>query len=383
MPGRRRSTLLACAMFMTVLAAPQVVSADGVDQAQNKVDTVLDQLDDLQNRMGQLDEDYGMAEHRRAQLAVEIDEAQVKIDALGSELGKVEQVLTQIAVDRFTSGDRIELSPVFTDVSSYSTGQQMDALALAAIDIGQTDLDNMQQVADRLAAEQRAMQRKTDEAAALMDTLDSARADYTKLEAEYTKKYAQAKRDLGEAKLQAEQERRAAAEVVQRAKVAKAAAKKTAAAPRGGAQSSNSSTSKATATGGSSAPSQAVAPSSNSSASGKAAIAINAALGQLGVPYKFATSSPGESFDCSGLTAWAWAQAGVGMPHVSRLQFSSLPHVDISNAQPGDLIFYYSPISHVGLYIGNGQMVHAPNTGSVVNVTTVRWNKVVGVARPG
>lgn len=370
-------------MFMTVLAAPQVVSADGVDQAQNKVDTVLDQLDDLQNRMGQLDEDYGMAEHRRAQLAVEIDEAQVKIDALGSELGKVEQVLTQIAVDRFTSGDRIELSPVFTDVSSYSTGQQMDALALAAIDIGQTDLDNMQQVADRLAAEQRAMQRKTDEAAALMDTLDSARADYTKLEAEYTKKYAQAKRDLGEAKLQAEQERRAAAEVVQRAKVAKAAAKKTAAAPRGGAQSSNSSTSKATATGGSSAPSQAVAPSSNSSASGKAAIAINAALGQLGVPYKFATSSPGESFDCSGLTAWAWAQAGVGMPHVSRLQFSSLPHVDISNAQPGDLIFYYSPISHVGLYIGNGQMVHAPNTGSVVNVTTVRWNKVVGVARPG
>lgn len=376
MPGRRPSTLFACATFVMLLAAPQVASADGVDQAQNKVDTLLDQLDDLENRMGQLDEDYGMAEHRRAQLEVEIGEAQVEIDALGSELGKVEQVLTQIAVDRFTSGDSLALSPVFTDISTYSTGQQMDALALAAIDVGQTDLDNIQQVADRLAAQQRWMQRKTDEAADLMETLDNARADYTELEAEYTKKYAQAKRDLGEAKLKAEQERRAAAAVAQRAKVAKAAAKTAAAAPRGGAQSSSAGTAAST--------SKVVAPSGGGgSASGRAAIAVNAALGQQGVPYKFATSEPGVSFDCSGLTAWAWAQAGVSMPHVSRLQYSSLPHVNVSDARPGDLIFYYSPISHVGIYLGNGQMVHAPNTGSVVNVSTVHWNKVVGVARPG
>ena len=371
MSDRRRSTLLACATFVTLLAAPQVVAADGVDQAQRKVDAVLDQLDDLQNRMGQLDEDYGMAEFRRAQLETEIADAQVRIDAMTTELGAVEQVLTQIAVDRFTSGDRMELSPIFADVSSFTTGQQKEALALAAIDIGQTDLDSKQQVADRLAAEQRALQRKTTEAAELMETLTNARADYTKLEAQYTEQFAQAKRDLGAAKVQAEQERRAAAEQVQRAKVAKAAATK-AAAPRGGGQTTSGAS-----------PSKVVAPSGGGSATGKAAIAVKAALSQQGVPYKFATSSPGVSFDCSGLTAWAWAQAGVGMPHVSRLQYSSLPHVDVSNAQPGDLIFYYSPISHVGIYIGNGQMVHAPQTGSVVNVTSVHWNKVVGVARPG
>jgi len=106
-------------------------------------------------------------------------------------------------------------------------------------------------------------------------------------------------------------------------------------------------------------------------------------MGQLGVPWVFAMAEPGVGFDCSGLTSWAWAQAGVSMPHQSAMQFNSLPHVPIPDAQPGDLIFYYSPISHVGIYLGGGKLVHAPNSGSVVNVTTVNWNKVVGVGRPG
>jgi len=94
-------------------------------------------------------------------------------------------------------------------------------------------------------------------------------------------------------------------------------------------------------------------------------------------------AEPGVGFDCSGLTSWAWAKAGVSMPHQSAMQYNSLPHVPISAAEPGDLIFYYSPISHVGIYLGGGKLVHAPNSGSVVNVATVNWNKVVGVARPG
>ncbi|MEI7547024.1 MAG: NlpC/P60 family protein [Actinomycetota bacterium] len=384
MPGHRRSKLLTCAsLLVTLSAAPQVASADGVGQAQNKVDATLSQLDDLQNQMGQLDEDYGTAEDRRTHLQTEIGAAQVKIDALSNQLGGVQAVLTQIAVDRFTNGDSLGLSPIFADISSYTIGQQKAALGMAAIDAGQTDLDTMQQVADQLSAAQKSMQRKTAEAADLLKTLDSKRAQYTKLEATYTQKYAQAKHDLGEAKLQAEQDRRAAAEVAKRASIARAAAqaaaKRAAAAPRGSGAGTTSRTG-----GGTTAPKVPVTPSSNAPApSGKAAIAIHAALSQLGVPYRFATSSPGVSFDCSGLTAWAWAQAGVSMPHVSRLQFASLPHVDVSQAHPGDLLFYYSPIGHVGLYLGNDQMVHAPQTGSFVSITNVHWNKVVGAARPG
>ena len=99
-------------------------------------------------------------------------------------------------------------------------------------------------------------------------------------------------------------------------------------------------------------------------------------------PYVGYQASPGVGFDCSGLTSWAWGQAGVGLPHQSRAQFGSLPHVPIEAAQPGDLLFFYSPISHVSMYIGGGQQVHAPATGDVVKVVPVNWGKVVGVGRP-
>jgi cell wall-associated NlpC family hydrolase len=106
-------------------------------------------------------------------------------------------------------------------------------------------------------------------------------------------------------------------------------------------------------------------------------------MGQLGVPYVYATSNPGGSFDCSGLTHYAWGQAGVYLPRNSRAQAAATPHVPIADAQPGDLLFYYSPISHVGIYLGNGQLVHAPATGDVVKVANVNWNKVTVVSRPG
>ena len=114
-----------------------------------------------------------------------------------------------------------------------------------------------------------------------------------------------------------------------------------------------------------------------------AAGAVAAALSQVGVPYVWGAASPGSGFDCSGLTKWAWGRAGVSLPHQSGQQSATVPHVPIDQAQPGDLIFYYSPIGHVGIYVGGGQMIHAPQTGSVVSVVTVRWNKVVGVGRPG
>ncbi len=117
--------------------------------------------------------------------------------------------------------------------------------------------------------------------------------------------------------------------------------------------------------------------------SGLAGTAINAALGQVGVAYQYATSNPGVSFDCSGLTHYAWGQAGVYLPRNSRAQAAATPHVPAANAAPGDLIFYYSPISHVGIYLGGGQLVHAPNSGDHVKVSGVNWSKVTAVGRPG
>ncbi len=79
----------------------------------------------------------------------------------------------------------------------------------------------------------------------------------------------------------------------------------------------------------------------------------------------------------------AWGQAGVSLPHSSGAQYSSGPHVSASDLQPGDLVFYYSPISHVGMYIGNGLIVHAANPGSGVLVSDLYSMPYVGAVRPG
>jgi len=101
-----------------------------------------------------------------------------------------------------------------------------------------------------------------------------------------------------------------------------------------------------------------------------AAVAIANALAQVGDRYDHGGSGP-DVFDCSGLTAYAYAAAGVTLPHSSRSQSTMGRQVSRSELQPGDLVFYYTPISHVALYIGNGMIVHARTYGSPVAVTSV------------
>jgi cell wall-associated NlpC family hydrolase len=116
--------------------------------------------------------------------------------------------------------------------------------------------------------------------------------------------------------------------------------------------------------------------------SGRAAAAVQYALAQVGDAYVYGAAGP-SAFDCSGLTMMAWAQAGVGLPHSSSAQFGSGPHVSSSALQPGDLVFYYSPISHVAIYIGNGLIVHAAYPGAGVRVAGVFSMPYSGAVRPG
>ncbi len=104
------------------------------------------------------------------------------------------------------------------------------------------------------------------------------------------------------------------------------------------------------------------------------------------MPYVFAASSPGAGFDCSGLTSWAWAQAGVRLPRVAAAQYAALPKVDVGALQPGDLVFFAKPgqeIHHVGMYVGDGMMVNAPHTGALVRVQSAFRRDLLGAARPG
>lgn len=104
----------------------------------------------------------------------------------------------------------------------------------------------------------------------------------------------------------------------------------------------------------------------------RAQVAVDTALAQLGDPYVWAGAGP-DAFDCSGLTQYAYAAAGIQLPHSSSMQSTVGSPVAYSDLQPGDLVFFYNPVSHVGMYIGNGQIVHAPTSGSVVQVVPLAY----------
>jgi cell wall-associated NlpC family hydrolase len=135
-------------------------------------------------------------------------------------------------------------------------------------------------------------------------------------------------------------------------------------------------------------------PSGSSSSSGssdalpaipssdQAAVAVRAAMSQIGKRYVWAGAGP-DTFDCSGLTMSSWRQAGVVMAHSAADQYASFKHVSPDQLQQGDLVFFGHPIHHVGMYVGGGMMVHAPESGELVQVSPMSRGDLVGASRPG
>jgi cell wall-associated NlpC family hydrolase len=188
--------------------------------------------------------------------------------------------------------------------------------------------------------------------------IDSAKSELVDGDNKQRALLSQVKGDIAQLVAQAEAERRAREEAAARARMAAAQA--------------TASMSSASRAGADTTPREIPAPSPG------AATAIAYAQAQLGKPYCYGGAGP-SCFDCSGLTMMAWGAAGVGMPHGSTEQYNVFPHVPLSQAQPGDLIVWDG---HVGLYIGGGMMIHAPHTGTVVQIAPV-YGTPWGAARPG
>jgi len=108
--------------------------------------------------------------------------------------------------------------------------------------------------------------------------------------------------------------------------------------------------------------------------------ALRAALTQRGKPYVWGAAGP-DSYDCSGLVVWAFAQEGISLPHYTGSLWNSGMHVSRDQLEPGDLVFFFADISHVGIYLGNGLMVDAPSAGQDVQVQAVFWSDYVGAVR--
>jgi cell wall-associated NlpC family hydrolase len=402
---RAAPVVLIVALVVPVVT-PTYAAATPVDEQRQRVEDIVDELERLEQKATELGADYVEAVDSKTLLDVEITDAEESVAEKEAELETLRANLGEMALRSFVGSGSSPLGPLFEDSENLNDVLQREELARVALSAGDVSTDELDALVSDLDEERSDLEGKREEANQLAQYLQNQQGDTEQRTEEYKQARAEAEAELG--RLIVEEEERRAQESAQRIVAELAAAQATAASSNSGSgtpaansgtssssnsnSSSSSSTSRSTSSSSSNsgssaaaAPAPAPAPAAPSApaVSSLAGAAVSAALSQRGVPYRYAAATPGVAFDCSGLTSYAWGAAGVYLPHQSRAQYASVPHVPISSAQPGDLLFYYTPISHVGIYLGGGQIVHAPNTGSVVNVATVNWGKVYGVGRPG
>jgi cell wall-associated NlpC family hydrolase len=343
-------------MVLVPAVMPGQVSADSIDQKRAQAANIADQLEKLAEQMGMLGEDYSEALQTQADLSVEIKQAQADVAAAEAQLAEMRGTLYSSAVTQFMHGGRNStLTNLFASSGGVQDALQRSQLTSIAMNQGSLTTDSLDATATELSKKKVVLEKKRKQAESLAEDVKSRQGAAEGLSSRYLELQSSVQGDLADL-LREERQRRDAQALADSQREA------------AGFKSKYSSLQKKYG--------------NIPSVSARAQTAVRAALSQLGVPYRYGQSVPGKAFDCSGLTTYAWGKAGVGLPRNSRRQYNALPKIPKQMAQAGDLIFTGSPIHHVGIYLGNGTMVHAPQTGDVVKVGPIRWWKVVGVVRP-
>jgi peptidoglycan DL-endopeptidase CwlO len=369
--GRKRiatalATLCITALSGSVLVAAPTFAEPDIGTVQTRVDALYHQAEQASERYNNARLELQQAQTRLSALRADLARQRKKVDTVRAEVASA--VVSQYQGQALSATTQVLLSEdpdafldQLTTVSEYND-QQTQIMADFAVQAKQLDM--------RRAASQREL----DRIAATKEKLGQDKA-------EIDKKAAEAKALLGRLRAEAAARARARAKAAAEAR-AKAAAE---AQQRAAVQPSRSASRPAASpsTTGASPSATGASPSTNvPAASGRAGAAVQYALAQVGDAYVWGAAGP-SAFDCSGLMMAAWAQAGVGLPHSSSAQMGSGTPVSQSQLQPGDLVFYYSPVSHVGMYIGNGQIVHAANPSSGVTTAPVNSMPYSGAVRPG
>ena len=348
--ARGAATVLALILSLGTLSTIVATSASADTVASKKAEAtrISAELSRLAERVSVLDEDYNEARVKASDLDNRTRNAAAKLAETAAKAQSATAALKQISISAYIKGgfDKSGLAlgsgdPARAEYYLHSTtNRQKDAI------------DALHAAKQQLAEQQGALASQRDQARRNLATVNSKRKAAAAAEDAQRALLAKVKGDL--ARL-----------------VAADQARRSNSAPR----SSRSRSGRGIGT-----PPSVDAPAPNAAAAG----AIAEAKKQLGKPYHYGSAGP-DSFDCSGLTMWSWAHGGGrSLPHSSRAQDAATSRISLNDIAPGDLVFFGSSVGsihHVGIYVGGGKMIHAPETGEVVSYAGAFRGDLVGVGR--
>ncbi|MBZ6254678.1 C40 family peptidase [Streptomyces olivaceus] len=369
-----RTPALATAALTSVALLSQSANAAPSDDRPS-LEEVEKKVDDLYRQAGSATEKYNAAKEKTSK-------QRKKVDTLLDDVAKRTQKLNDA---------RTELGSFAS--AQYRTGASVPETATLLLADSPQDYFDQNQLMNRLTGRQKTAvddyvtqqsetMKKRREATEGLDTLTDSQNDLKTAKSTVQKKLATARELLSE--LTAEEKARLAA--IEKKKQEEAARKAAELAKQQAAEEAERKRQEEAAqqqgSGSSSGSSESSTPGSSNGTQAQKALAF--AQAQIGKPYVWGATGPG-SYDCSGLTQAAWKAAGVTLPRTTYDQVNAGTTVSVSQAQPGDLVFFYDDISHVGLYVGDGKMVHAPKPGAYVREESIFYDgesSIYSVVRP-
>ncbi|MFF7642268.1 NlpC/P60 family protein [Streptomyces canus] len=359
-----RTPALATAALTSVALLSQSANAAPTDDKPS-LEEVEKKVDDLYRQAESATDNYNAAKEKTTKQRRQVDTLLEDVAQRTQKLNEAREELGSFAAAQYRTGaaapDTATLLLADTPQDYFDQTQLMGRLT-----------SRQKGAVDDYVTEQSATMKKRQEASQSLQTLTETQSDLKTAKATVQKKLADARELLSELTAQ-EKARLAAIEQRKQQEAARKAAElaQQQAAAEKAAQEAT-------------APQESTSTAPDSSYATKAAKALAFARAQIGKPYVWGATGP-DSYDCSGLTQAAWKAAGVDLPRVTYDQVNAGTTVSLADAQPGDLVFFYDDISHVGLYIGNGMMIHAPKPGAYVREESIYYDgesAIHSVVRP-